>query len=427
MAKLDITVKEVQSPNRRRANHVLLHGIISSPTLNKFRDEIDDSVNSGLDLILDFTGVHYINSSGLGHLLQLRDELQARECSLVLIAVSPDVMVLIEMLGLHNVLPIKNDIEEGLLTLDEGVMFDLAMDIENAGVTTGAIVDKRKPSLTTPKPSYPDAKIILGFECENHLTKLIVKCFIGEGKLAGFATTKTDFLRILHKNKVDVVVLDSNLPEFNEIIALLKSDTEGGLIPIITVYSDGDEQQKSHSFRFIEDEYVVEPFDVREIMATIECEYKRCKDSEVAFKQEAEFKFDGSDEKINKAINTIADMMATVNIEQVSKDSFLYAVREGIDNARKHGNKQVAEKHIEVLYVIDKEKVTIIIQDEGEGFDYKEIISAANKYTPIERARQNHKIGKQGGLGVSLMLRCCDKVEFVSPGNTVKLTKYFTE
>ena len=43
---------------------------------------------------------------------------------------------------------------------------------------------------------------------------------------------------------------------------------------------------------------------------------------------------------------------------------------------------------------------------------------------PIEQARTRHSSGGYGGLGIGLMLRCCDKVEYIPPGNIVKLTKY---
>jgi anti-anti-sigma factor len=391
-----------------------------------FREEVEKAASTGLDLMLDLSGVHYINSTGLGHILSLKDELQIKECNLVLVGVRPEVMSLVEMLGLHNVLPVRDNTDEALLAIDEGPMLNLDMEKETSGKSggRGAVAGRVLVPVNPPDPLLPEAKIILGFNGTNHLTKLISRCFTGDEERALIASSKKEFAEILGKSRIDVAVIDSELSDFNEIVSLLKTDIENGLVSIISVYSSGNEREKSHSFRFIEDEFVVEPFDVREIMATIEREYNRCRDEGTLFKQEAEFDFEGQDDQIDQAAETLTNMLSGVNMDAVARDSFVYAVREAIDNARKHGNKLLKEKHIDLLYILDQEKITITIQDEGEGFDYKSVVSAATNFSPIERARQNHQKGKQGGLGISLMLRCCDKVEFIDPGNLIKLTKY---
>lgn len=426
MPKLDSTIEEVRSPNHRRAHHLKLTGIISSPTIDKFKSDIDKSTHSGLDLVLDLSGVHYVNSTALGYMLNLREELQLKDCNMVVVGIMPEVMNLVQLLGLDKVLPIRDDIAEALSAIDEGVFLDFEKEEPQAEtLQRGAKAGKVLIPIGPPKPLLPEAKIILGFKGNNHITRLITRCFTGNDDKALIAPSKQDFAKILGKGKVDVAILDSELPDFNEIAAMLKTDAENGLVSIITIYSGDKERENAHAFRVVEDEFVIEPFDVREIIAAVEREYTRCKDEGILFRQEAEFDFEGSDEQVNQAAETIANMLSSVDMDTTARDSFIYAVREGIDNARKHGNKLSANKHIDLLYILDREKITITIQDEGDGFDYEEVISSATKSSPIERARQNHKQGKQGGLGISLMLRCCDKLEFIPPGNVVRLTKYF--
>jgi anti-sigma regulatory factor (Ser/Thr protein kinase) len=238
------------------------------------------------------------------------------------------------------------------------------------------------------------------------------------------APTRNEFAKRLAKGKIDIAILDSSLPDFQQICTLLKTDVENGLVSIITMYSNELDQRTEDSFRIIEDEYVVEPCEVRELMSIIEREYSRCKEEEIFFRKEAEFDFKADEKHVAEATNRIENMLASVEMDQSAKDSFIYAIREAIDNARKHGNTATAEKRIGVLYILDKEKLTISVQDEGDGFDFRKVIADATNNTPIQQAKKRQAEGGHGGLGMSLMLRCCDKVEYLEPGNVVKLTKY---
>jgi anti-anti-sigma factor len=422
MPKLDSTIEELESPKHRRCNLVSFNGIITASTIKIFRKALDGFKDSGLDLLVDIGSVHYINSTGLGAFVKVREDLALKNCNLMLVGMRKDIRQLMDMLGLGEILNIYKDISEALDALDNEIIVPSPIKVE------GSKSKEKKGTfipVDTPEPILPNANIVLGMKNDNHFTKLLRRCFSGDNseKMA-LAPTRNEFAKRLAKGKIDIAILDSSLPDFQQICTLLKTDVENGLVSIITMYSNELDQRTEDSFRIIEDEYVVEPCEVRELMSIIEREYSRCKEEEIFFRKEAEFDFKADEKHVAEATNRIENMLASVEMDQSAKDSFIYAIREAIDNARKHGNTATAEKRIGVLYILDKEKLTISVQDEGDGFDFRKVIADATNNTPIQQAKKRQAEGGHGGLGMSLMLRCCDKVEYLEPGNVVKLTKY---
>jgi anti-anti-sigma factor len=71
--------------------------------LADFQREIQDMNRSGNKVIaLDMTKKKYLNSSGLGDLIRLKDTLVDRNIDLVLIGVTKNIMSLLEMVGVGD-------------------------------------------------------------------------------------------------------------------------------------------------------------------------------------------------------------------------------------------------------------------------------------------------------------------------------------
>ena len=83
------------------------------------------------------------------------------------------------------------------------------------------------------------------------------------------------------------------------------------------------------------------------------------------------------------------------------------AIREAAANGVQHGNKEVPEKRVTVSFVLDKEEVSIRIQDEGEGFDLDGL--------PDPLAPEN--LFKPRGRGILLMKSFMDDVNFEFDGD----------
>ena len=74
--------------------------------------------------------------------------------------------------------------------------------------------------------------------------------------------------------------------------------------------------------------------------------------------------------------------------------------------------------------LLDKEKITVTVEDEGEGFDHAAYRSKLGDNAPVSAARQRHADGGVGGLGIYLMDRCADRLDYNDVGSRVTITKY---
>ena len=102
----------------------------------------------------------------------------------------------------------------------------------------------------------------------------------------------------------------------------------------------------------------------------------------------------------------------------------LYAAfKEAVDNAVLHGNRHDPKKKVEVNFLVDPHKVTFIVEDEGDGFEYDFFLSTIDTQEAFDKAKQRIRAGGRGGLGILLMHKCSDRLEYSGAGNVVRLEK----
>ena len=89
------------------------------------------------------------------------------------------------------------------------------------------------------------------------------------------------------------------------------------------------------------------------------------------------------------------------------------AFEEALRNAMIHGNKNSADKKVYVESEINGDEVTIIVEDEGSGFDHKEL--------PDPTVTEN--LLKESGRGVYLIKHLMDEVVYEKNGCRVIMKK----
>ena len=89
------------------------------------------------------------------------------------------------------------------------------------------------------------------------------------------------------------------------------------------------------------------------------------------------------------------------------------ALEEALSNAIKHGNGSDRAKKIKVCAEVDRQRASVSIADEGEGFDPAEV--------PDPTADEN--IDKPSGRGIMLMRAYMDAVVYNRSGNEVRISK----
>ncbi len=108
----------------------------------------------------------------------------------------------------------------------------------------------------------------------------------------------------------------------------------------------------------------------------------------------------------------------TKDVYDINDDIYgniMISVTEAVNNAIKHGNKEVPEKKVTLALSFKENAVSFAIEDQGEGFDY----------TKLEDPTAPENIDKPGGRGIFLMRHLADEVHFTNQGRGVELIFYF--
>lgn len=116
-------------------------------------------------------------------------------------------------------------------------------------------------------------------------------------------------------------------------------------------------------------------------------------------------------ENLRKVEKLIDELSTEYNISADVYGNILIAALEAANNAILHGNKLDENKNVDIAVEIDEKKLKIKIDDEGNGFDYKNV--------PDPTAPEN--IENVNGRGIFLMEKLSDHIVFTRNGATVEL------
>ena len=126
---------------------------------------------------------------------------------------------------------------------------------------------------------------------------------------------------------------------------------------------------------------------------------------------EREIKINSIPENLREVEKLIDEISIQYSLESDMYGKVLIASIEAVNNSIVHGNRSNPEKIVAIGVENNNEKLRILIQDEGPGFDYDHI--------PDPTAPEN--IENIHGRGVFLMNHLSDEVNFLDNGAGVEL------
>lgn len=116
-------------------------------------------------------------------------------------------------------------------------------------------------------------------------------------------------------------------------------------------------------------------------------------------------------ENLRKVEKIIDEISGEFKIGEDLYGNILIAALEATNNAIIHGNKLDENKEVTIAFDLIDNKLNIVVDDEGAGFDYDNI--------PDPTAPEN--IENVNGRGIFLMEKLSDKISFSRNGATVEL------
>jgi len=281
-----------------------------------------------------------------------------------------------------------------------------------------------EPSLREAVQAEGRFKILLAVPMKDMFANILAQRLAGPKTTVSVAEGVQRAMQMLDEVKPDIAVIDANMQDFQQLVHGIKYERRRGLIGSIVVYPEGADPERVDGLRVCEDETIQEPFDMGDLVKLAESELSRVTEERNFFQQEIHFQFRTSEEWIEQANDLIARLIDQAEMEDEKAAALAVAFREAVDNAARHGNKNQETKLIDTIYLLDKQKVTITVEDEGEGFDTELYLTRGIQGNAVAAARERNQAGRVGGLGIMLMLKCLDDLEYNYVGNLVKLTKY---
>ncbi len=238
--------------------------------------------------------------------------------------------------------------------------------------------------------------------------------------------TVVDDVRTL---KPDLVLLDLMLPDSDgfAICEQLKRTRETNLTPVVMVTSLNDPDHRLSGVRVGANGYLTKPFTPRQLFDSM--------DAALAWREEhaergitGEINFDIRSELSNlqQTNDMLSDLYHHTPLTDRQVKDLKQVVMEMGGNAIEWGHRKNADLTVRITYRIDPEKVTIIIRDQGPGFNPGQVPHAASDADPIAHLDVRNDLGiREGGFGIMLAKGLVDDFRYNDKGNEVTIVKRF--
>ena len=249
----------------------------------------------------------------------------------------------------------------------------------------------------------------------------------------GFETvmshTGTGALALIRDKQPDVVLLDLTLPDATgfEICHKLKCDRETNLIPVVLVALKDDPRQVLSGLRVGSNGFISKPYTREEVKEAVESaiawRHERIEhgdSGEIVFMLRSEMAI------LQKTNDLLADLFAHTPLTERQIKELKQVLTEMGGNAIEWGHRRNADLPLKITYRIGSDRVTLIIRDQGPGFDPKNLPHAACDEDPIQHLDVRNELGiREGGFGIMLAKGMVDDSKYNDVGNQVTLIKRF--
>ncbi|MHC5056540.1 MAG: ATP-binding protein [Planctomycetota bacterium] len=290
----------------------------------------------------------------------------------------------------------------------------LETEVQMAGAAGPApLAAELEPTLRAAAAGTGLSKILLVVPIKDMFMDIIAQRLGGPGKQVAVAEGLQRAVQILEEMKPDLVIIDGNLPDTEQAIREVKLDRSRGLMALIAIYPEGVDPGNVKGVHVCEDEAIQEPYDMEDLVKLADSELQRIAEERMFFEQEVHFQFQTAEEWVEQANDLMAGLVEQAQIDEEKAAALSVAFREAVDNAARH-----------TIYLLDKQKATVTVEDEGDGFDTELYLTRGLQGNAVAAARERNQAGRVGGLGIMLMLKCLDDLEYNYVGNLIKLTKY---
>jgi len=407
---------------------VSLDGFIDASTVLAFENALQLLAREEKgNIVLDFADVFYANSTAIGTILNYRNLLLEDGRELLLMAVNPQVLTTFDLLGLTAVVP---------CVADEATALQYLQSAPAGHRDPEAFAARREPAPTPTElrkelPEAPPVRTLEPARCnvlliapeENRFTDITkLRLLTPQGRFC-IVTDTTEALRNFDEVNPDLIILEDPMHGSEDFLWSVKTERGKSLIPVIKLYWVGTDIESRKDFKIWEDDFLVEPFEVKELFALSEAELRRIPEDHTVLLHQTHFEFRTRKDNVQRANELVGSLLQRSGVNGEVAAAAATAFAEAVENAARHGNHYSEQKTIDVVFLLDREKLSFTIADEGKGFDFRSLLERASQQEPLSEERLRKRRGDLGGIGIALMRRCMDDVDYLGSGHCVRLTK----
>jgi CheY-like chemotaxis protein/anti-sigma regulatory factor (Ser/Thr protein kinase) len=227
----------------------------------------------------------------------------------------------------------------------------------------------------------------------------------------------------------ELILLDLMLPDVEGFAVCedLKLDRDTNRIPIVMVTALDQHRDKVRGLQVGANYYLTKPFTVEQLNHAIREALAWRKGLEQGGTHgEIHFQLQSDTKYLEELNQLLSSLFLYSGLPQGHIRQLTTAVREVGVNAIEWGHRKQIDRIVNVLYQIDAEKVTIVIRDQGPGFDPTNLPHAASEDDPVSHMMVRETLGlRDGGFGILMAKGLVDDLRFNETGNEVRLVKFF--
>ncbi|MFH0911852.1 MAG: ATP-binding protein [Planctomycetota bacterium] len=221
----------------------------------------------------------------------------------------------------------------------------------------------------------------------------------------------------------DVVVLDASLGFGGALREWIKIRAHDQLTSLIVLYPEEEGPEKLSGLVVLEDDYLIEPYEIEDLHNLIQSEYARIVQERKHFRQAVKLRVPPNAESVVKAGDFLERISREARLAEKERFLLISAVREALDNSCRYGRSLRPENAILLEYDLNPGQVAVTVEDEGKGFDAAAYLGEGLEGDAVALVRRRVAGQKGCGLGIMLMVRCADRVEYNPKGNAVRIVK----
>jgi len=224
--------------------------------------------------------------------------------------------------------------------------------------------------------------------------------------------------------QLDLVVADKRHPDAAELVRTVKLKRSTSRTPVVTIYPEAVSPNRDPELTIVADRELTEPLTPGSLGPYAEQLLTLTSARPRHFALDFLVRLGTEEEQIEAAHGLFDELLAELGYNEYDQVTLGHSFREALGNAAEHGNDKDPERMLLISYMVDREKLLLIVTDEGPGFDHHDYMSKANKESAYTTTTGRSDEVRPGGLGVHIMKTACDSIEFNKSGNSIFLMKY---